>query len=53
MPAANPPNLIPELGLVAVTINSTSIVLAVEVTEAILIVNCETVTSGVIVKFNT
>ena len=40
MPAEKPANLAPSLGLVAVTVKVTSMVLAVEVTEAILIVNC-------------
>jgi hypothetical protein len=40
MPAEKPPNLIPALGLVAVTVKVTSIVLAVALTEAMLIVNC-------------
>ena len=53
MPAEKPANLIPALGLVAVTVKVTSIVLAVALTEAMLIVNCVAVTSDVIVKFNT
>jgi hypothetical protein len=40
MPAEKPANLIPALGLVAVTVKVTSIVLAVALTEAMLIVNC-------------